>query len=74
MEQPFCPSWRRFEGFLLVDEKGRLVVFFLSLIHTNKIVTTAAPNIAQIRQKGANCASNADIQTFWPLDRLRKPA
>jgi hypothetical protein len=35
-------------AFPLVDEKKRLVVFLISLIHTNKIVTTDAPNIAQI--------------------------
>jgi hypothetical protein len=36
----------------LVDEKSRLVVFSLPLIHTNKIVTTGTPNIAAIGEKG----------------------
>lgn len=45
---PFLP-------FKLVDEKSRLVVFFVPLIHTNKIVTTGAPNIAAISKKGDLC-------------------
>jgi hypothetical protein len=38
----------RTHPFILEDEKSRLVVFLVLLIHTNKIVTTGAPNIATI--------------------------
>ena len=43
----FCISGAR-GAIKLIDKKSRLVVFLLALIHTNKIVTTEAPNIAEI--------------------------
>ena len=47
--------------FILVYKKGGLVVFLVALIHTNKIVTTKAPNIAQISKKRCQEAPRQDL-------------
>ena len=55
------PLWNACGPFRLVDKKSRLVVFLVPLIHTNKIVTTEAPNIAAISEKGELCG------LFYPI-------